>query len=303
MPKPFDAAMRELFELQPAAWLEFLGIPVADASRVTVIDSNLSTFTAEADKVVLVGGDHPLIVHTEFLTGRDLAYPEQAHWYNTLLKRRHQVPVWSVLVLLRPAADGPELSGAYETEVPARGKNLWFRYDVIRVWLEAPERLLRAGLPLLPLAPVSNVASEKLGDVLTAVAERLRDEATQELRMTLWTATAILIGLRYPRGQVADVVERVANMVLGIRGIEESWVYQDIFAKGLAEGEAKGRTKGQVEEAKEILLDWGRKRLGEPDAQVLARILAISEHDRLKLLLDRILDAQNWSDLLASLDA
>ena len=234
MPKPFDATMRELFELEPAAWLEFLGIPVPDPRQVKVIDSNLSTFTAEADKVVHVGGDHPLIVHTEFLSGRDSAYPEQAVWYNVLLGRRHQVPVWTVLVLLRPKADGPELTGAYEREVSGRGKNLWFRYDVIRVWLEAPERLLASGLPLLPLAPVSNVAAERLLDVLTAVANRLRDEAGPELKTTLWTATVILMGLRYPREQVGEMIEGVAKMVLGIRGIEDSWVYQDIFAKGPA---------------------------------------------------------------------
>jgi len=319
MPKPFDAAMRELFELEPAAWLQFLGIPVADPSQVSVIDSNLSTFTAEADKVVRVAGDQPLIVHTEFLSGRDLAYPEQAHWYNTLLARRHQVPVWSVLVLLRPAADGPELTGDYEREVAGRGKNLWFRYDVIRVWLEAPERLLTAGLPLLPLAPVSNVAQEHLADVLTAVAQRLRDEASPELQTTLWTATALLIGLRYAREQVGVMIEGVAKMVLGIRGIEDSWVYQDIFAKGRAEGEAKGRAEGEakgradgeakgraqgfVEEAREILLGLGRKKLGEPDEHVLARIAAISELDRLNILLDRILDAQSWRDLMASIDA
>jgi hypothetical protein len=28
MPQPFDAAMREPFEVQPVAWLEFLGIPI-----------------------------------------------------------------------------------------------------------------------------------------------------------------------------------------------------------------------------------------------------------------------------------
>ena len=33
-----------------------------------------------------------------------------------------------------------------------------FRYEVIRIWLEPPEKLLRAGLAVLPLAPVSNVA-------------------------------------------------------------------------------------------------------------------------------------------------
>ena len=64
---------------------------------------------------------------------------------------RHGLPVWSVLVLLRPAADGPELTGEYEQEVPGRGRNLWFRYDVVRVWELPPDRLLAAG----PAAPAA----------------------------------------------------------------------------------------------------------------------------------------------------
>jgi hypothetical protein len=47
----------------------------------------------------------------------------------------------------------------------------------------------------------------------------------------------------------------------------------------------------------------GRKKLGEPDWQVLSQIASISELDRLKLMLDRILEAQDWAHLLASLDA
>ena len=39
-----------------------------------------------------------------------------------------------MLVLLRPAADGPELTGEYERQFPGRGRSVWFRYDVVRVW-------------------------------------------------------------------------------------------------------------------------------------------------------------------------
>jgi hypothetical protein len=154
-----------------------------------------------------------------------------------------------------------------------------------------------------------------LPDILTAVAERLRDEAAPELTKTLWTATAILTGLRYPRERVGGLIEGVANMVLGIRGIEESWVYQDIFAKGRAEGEAKGRAEGEakgrtegeakgraegeVEEARKILLGLGQKTLGQPVEPMLAEIVAISDLDRLNLLLNRLLDVATWDELLA----
>jgi hypothetical protein len=96
-------------------------------------------------------------------------------------------------------------------------------------------------------------------------------------------------------------------MILGIRGIEESSVYQDIFAKGeakgRAEGEAKGRAEGEVEEARKILLGLGRKRLGQPDERVLALVAGISDPDRLNLLLDRILDVASWDELLATADS
>ncbi len=87
-------------------------------------------------------------------------------------------------------------------------------------------------------------------------------------------------------------------MVLGIRGIEESWVYQDIFSKGEAKGEAKGR----AEEDRAIILRLGRNKFGQPDETVLIKLAAISDLDRLHSLLDRILDASTWEELLASLD-
>jgi predicted transposase YdaD len=106
------------------------------------------------------------------------------------------------------------------------------------------------------------------------------------------------VGLRYPREQVAELIKGVTNMVLGIRGIEESRVYQDIFAKGVAEGEAKGR----AEEARQALLHLGRKKFGPPSERVEAEISALGDLERLNDLLDRILDVASWEELLAPSD-
>ncbi len=40
-----------------------------------------------------------------------------------------------------------------------------------------------------------------------AVATRLRDEAGAQFAMTLWTATAIMTGLRCPREQAGEMIE------------------------------------------------------------------------------------------------
>ena len=52
------------------------------------------------------------------------------------------------------------------------------------------------------------------------------------------------MGLRYSEEKADELTEGVSAMILGIRGIEESSVYQGIFAKGVAVGEAKGRAEG-----------------------------------------------------------
>lgn len=93
-------------------------------------------------------------------------------------------------------------------------------------------------------------------------------------------------------------------MILGIRGIEESSAYQDIFAQGknagIAEGEARGRVEGEVGEARKILLGLGVKKFGEPGESARAEIAAIDDLDRLDLLLARILDAASREERLAT---
>jgi predicted transposase YdaD len=103
-------------------------------------------------------------------------------------------------------------------------------------------------------------------------------------------------------------------MILGIRGIEESSVYQDIFAKGEAKGRDKGRdegrdvgrdegrVEGRIEEARQAVLTVGRKKLGPPDEKALMRIAATDDVDRLNALLERILDVASWDELLPHKD-
>jgi hypothetical protein len=128
MSKPFDATMRELIELGPAAWLRFLHIPIADPACVLVIDSNLSTVTADADKVLLVNESSPWNEHVELQAGRDIELADRVHGYSTLLRRRRKVPVHTTIVLLRPAANGSELTGTHELRDRHGDVYDWFRY-------------------------------------------------------------------------------------------------------------------------------------------------------------------------------
>jgi predicted transposase YdaD len=299
MPKPFDSTIRGLIELEPAAWLRFLHIAIADPSRVRVIDSNVSTVSAEADKVLWIDGPEPWVEHLELQAARDAQLPERVHWYSTIMRRGLKVPVHSTIILLRPAADGPELNGVFEYRDRQGEVYTWFRYNLVKVWQLNVEELLSAGLPILPLAPVANVGLAQLPSVLVAISRRLEREASPEEAATLWNATKVLMGLRYPKEQIEAAIEGVSGMLFGINGIEESSIYQDILQKGEARGEARGRVQGLIEEARANLLRLGRRKLGQPAERVEAEIAAIDGLTRLHDLIDRILDVTTWDDLLS----
>ncbi len=112
----------------------------------------------------------------------------------------------------------------------------------------------------------------------------------------------ILMGARYPREQIETMIGGIATMVLGIRGIEDSWVYQDILAQGLAEGQAKGYAEGfaqgVIKGIAETLIRIGPKTLGSPDEWATAAIMAITDRDRLDQLIDRVSEVATWDELL-----
>jgi hypothetical protein len=115
--------------------------------------------------------------------------------------------------------------------------------------------------------------------------DRLRQEAPPEEADKLRTAAFVLMGLRYSP-QVAEQLFR------GVTSMEESSTYQSIVAKGVA--------KGELGEARKILLRLGGRRFGPPDLQTIATIDSLIDVKHVEELTDRILDVSSWQELLAA---
>jgi predicted transposase YdaD len=98
------------------------------------------------------------------------------------------------------------------------------------------------------------------------------------------------MGLNYPDEQIDHFIAGAADMILGIRGIEESSVYQSIFAKGRAAGKAEGFAEG--------LISIGQNSLGAPDEQVKAAIMGMKDLDRLRRPIARAANVSTWDELL-----
>ena len=69
---------------------------------------------------------------------------------------------------------------------------------MVRLWQEDPEPYLTAQVNLVPLAPLTNVpeSEEALRGLVRRMAERINAEP-QPRAAKLWTATCLLMGLRF----------------------------------------------------------------------------------------------------------
>ncbi len=174
-------------------------------------------------------------------------------------------------VLLRKSAEWPELNGTFERGFPARPPHLVFHYQVVRVWEIPPETFLSGGLGILPLAPLGAVAGPDLPGVLRRMEERIREEAAPHEAGRLWTATDVLMGLRYPR-------DLVAQLLRGVHGMKDS-----ITCQAIVEG-------GRVEARQDDVLLLGRQRFGEANAETENALRGIADADRLARMIAALLD-------------
>jgi predicted transposase YdaD len=284
--KRFDATTKELLERHPRAWLEFLlGCKLGN---VRVVDADLSTFTSDADKVFRIGGRKPWMVHKELVSSSGSKLALRTQRYNILVRCRHELPVQSVIVLLRRKADSPGLSEELQDFLPSGRLYHYFRYNIVRIWERPVDEILAGNIATLPLAPISRVSSTELPAVIKRMEERFETEAAPLEVGDLWAATYVLMGLVYP--------DNIAKTLLqGVRKMKDSVAYQAI----LREGKAEGKAEGKIEEAKRILLRQGRKRFGPPKTAIKSKIEAIADLVRLEYLSDRILDAKSWDELIA----
>lgn len=275
--KPFDATTRELLETFPKDWLRVL--LRLDVQHVSVLDSDLSTITSEADKVLRIDDQVPWLIHFELQSGTDRTLPLRLQRYNLLLHVRHELPVQSVTLLLRREADTPALTGLLQHRLPDGRMYHEFRYDVVRLWEMPVEQILAGDIGVLPLAPLSRVATPDLPRVFRRMGERL-EAAEREVVSKIWTATYLLMGLSYPGELIDRLFEEVGAM-------EESITYQKILRRG------------RIEEARQILMRVGRKRFGPPDEAVVATIQGLNDLEQVETLAERLLDVANWKQLLA----
>jgi predicted transposase YdaD len=286
MSLPFDATLKDLVQDYLPAYEQALDLEAF--GPLTPLNVDLSTISAATD-IALGHSDPPdQVVDLNFQSGPDPHLAARVLMYNAVLYFHYHVPVHSLLVLLRPAADQPHLTGRLRYQAAHRRGRMDFSYEVVRLWQRSARHFLTGGLGVLPLAPLCRLpagvsVTEGLEPIIRRIHERLTNEAAA-VRAQLLAATYVLLGLRITEAQAQHLFQGVQNM-------EESTTYQGILRKGKAEG--------RVEALHQTLLRLGRKRFGAPSKAIQNTVQEISEVRRLEHLTERLLDVASWQELLA----
>lgn len=280
MAHPFDATLKDIVSQRPDDLREPFGLPALAPAQALNVD--LSTISAATDVAIGFGEPVQEIVDLNFQSGPDPTVASRLHLYNAALQLKFQVPVGSILVLLRPKAATPGLSG--KLSYISGGKRVSFPYDVIRLWQQPVDRYLEGGLGLLPLAPLCKMPAgkpivEAIRDVVREIDRRLLKEPDHARAVRLMTAAFILTGARFPEARVSSIYE-------GVRIMHELTAWEEVELAEL---------KGELR----VLLKVGRERLGEPSAKIEAELKAIHDPDRLERMAVALLTVKSWKALLA----
>ena len=282
MAKKFDPALKSLVDARPLDWAAFalhqLGLP---DGPISITDADVSSVTAQADRVFRYELPAPGLVHLELQAQWDGDLPNDSLKRNVLLNSRYGIPVDTIVMVLSPRANSPSLTGTLEKRRVTGDVYLQFQYTVVRVWELPPTTYLTGPLGLLPLAVLTDEAVRAPEPVFAEIVRRADAEAEPRMAKLLELGSFMLAGLRHPMAVVAHLFERA-------RGMEESTTYQWIVSKGVAIGIRK------------IILRQGRKRFGPPPPEVEAALQALTSDERLERISDRIDEANDWNDLVST---
>ncbi|HLK57664.1 MAG TPA: hypothetical protein VKU00_13950 [Chthonomonadaceae bacterium] len=294
-PNLIDRSVKALFRECPTAILRLTGMEIA-AEQLRVEDPNLNLPELRADHVFIVQpeeAEEPYAIYLEYQLEPDVRILPSwsAKWGG--LNRQLGMPVALLALYLHKGdrATFPDRfvvrSGAVETEL---------RFTTIRLW-EHTDRIRSGALPeLAPLLLLceENPTEETIREEVALIhASRLPVGIQAEL-----LGIALLVATRtFARKVLLPIFQEDWKMIEGLEILDD--LYRDTgkldawIAEAQAEGEARGIRK--------TLMRLGRKRFGEPSAEVLQALEAVSSVETLQQMTDRLLGAENWEDLIAFL--
>jgi predicted transposase/invertase (TIGR01784 family) len=279
----YDNACKYLAERYPgefARWLLEIEPP-----EIRVLKTELIVEPIRADSLSLLRAANR-ILHLEFQTlpVSKPPLPLRMLDYSVRLKRKYGCSVEQVVIFLQETTNEVAFTEEYRDETTIH------RYRVVRLW-EQDSALFLANPALLPLAVLTQSSSPQA--LLQEVAEQVASIEDIDQRQNIASCAGVLAGLRFEE----DVIRQLFREDM----MQGSVIYQSIRQEGKQEGKQEGLQEGLKQEALTIAVRLLRRRFGEMETRITAKVQALSRK-QLEELIENLLDFSKIEDLEAWLE-
>lgn len=284
----YDNTCKYLAETYPrefARWL--LAIEPPD---IRILKTELTVEPIRADSISFLKTANR-ILHLEFQTVPISKPPMPLRMldYSVRLKRKYRCSVEQVVIFLQETTSELAFTQDYRDDTTTH------RYRIIRLW-EQDSDLFLTNPALLPLAALTRSDSPQA--LLEDVAEQVARIEDIEQKQNLAGCVGILAGLRFEENLIRQLFREEI--------MRESVIYQSIWQEAEQKGERKGRQEGRQEglqeglnqEALTLAMRLLRRRFGELETRIVAKVQELSR-EQLEELTEDLLDFSELEDLEA----
>ncbi len=273
--------------------LDFGSVEFLDKEVFTSLPEGSSRRADVVAKLTTHDG-HPefLLVHIEVQDTPRKTFRERMFEYNTLLRSRHRIPVFPVVIYMHGGKEGLT-SEEYREQI--YGYEIQqFRFQCVQLARLDVEEYRRgvgpvgAALGALMDSSKTRERAELKASLLLQVLESGFNEARQ-----LLLANIIKTYLELSPEEWKDyekVVER--KEYRKVQDVDETWM-----DKLLSQGKKEGREQGLLEGKRQTLLALMGRKFGPLPSTAAARVGSIESVDELDRLLDSILTAENLEEM------
>lgn len=271
----YDNACKYLAETYPrefARWLLAIEPP-----EIRVLKTELTLEPIRADALSLLRAANR-ILHLEFQTLPVSKPPMPLRMldYSVRLKRKYRCSVEQVVIFLQETTNELAFTEEYRDDTTIH------RYRVIRLW-EQDSSLFLTNPALLPLAALTKSDSPQA--LLEDVAEQVASIEEIEQRQNIASCAGILAGLRFEENLIRQLFREDI--------MRESVIYQSI--------RQEGKQEGLKQEALTLTMRLLRRRFGELEARIVAKVQALPR-EQLEELTEALFDFSEVEDLDAWLE-
>jgi predicted transposase YdaD len=271
----YDNACKYLAETYPrefARWLLAIEPP-----EIRVLKTELTLEPIRADALSFLRAANR-ILHLEFQTLPISRPPMPLRMldYSVRLKRKYRCSVEQVVIFLQETTNELAFTEEYRDDTTIH------RYRVIRLWEQDSSSFL-SNPALLPLAALTKSDSPQA--LLEDVAEQVASIEEIEQRQNIASCAGILAGLRFEENLIRQLFREDI--------MRESVIYQSI--------RQEGKQEGLKQEALTLTMRLLRRRFGELEARIVAKVQQLSR-EQLEELTEALFDFSEVEDLDAWLE-